>query len=294
MAGQLGLDPPNMNLCKGGATAEMEQALENSEAIAKSFNCSISTSAVLFVIYCSTYVPSSERDKIQDKQDSYLKQMRLLQLDKGSVIQVLDPIFLYILVPDLPKRALVEVKPLLYVPEDMNVTIGTEQKHSCSRMPSYWGIQHAHWHDSCIQKCVVQGKICAVVLCITSELLVKICSKSLGGDQDNGDYQNSLREAQMERVSRFCIYLLDKLYMQNNFSWEDTKNLRFYFPTSLGLPLEALSLMFTNAFNELAKLGQRIIIGEEPIFNLIPVLGAGRSATSMDDMITCELFARKS
>ncbi|KAK4581441.1 hypothetical protein RGQ29_024901 [Quercus rubra] len=294
MAGQLGLDPPNMNLCKGGATAELEQALENSEAIAKSFNCSISTSAVLFVVYCSTYVPSSERHKIQDKQDSYLKQMRLLQLDKGSVIQVLDPIFLYVLVPDLPKRALVEVKPLLYVPEDMNVTIGTEQKHSCSRMPSYWGIQHAHWHDSCIQKCVVQGKICAVVLCITSELLVKICSESLGGDQDNGDYQNSLREAQMERVSRFCIYLLDKLYMQNNFSWEDTKNLRFYLPTSLGLPLEALSLMFTNAFNELAKLGQRIIIGEEPIFNLIPVLGAGRSATSMDDMITCELFARKS
>ncbi|KAL4607099.1 hypothetical protein ACB092_09G150500 [Castanea dentata] len=291
MAGQLGLDPPNMNLCKGGATAELEQALENSEAIAKSFNCSISTSSVLFVVYCSTYVPSSERHKIQD---SYLKQMRLLQLDKGSVIQVLDPIFLYVLVPDLPKRALVEVKPLLYVPEDMNVTIGTEQEHSCSRMPSYWGIQHAHWHDSCIQKCVVQGKICAVVLCITSELLVKICSESLGGDQDNGDYQNSLREAQMERVSRFCIYLLDKLYMQNNFSWEDTKNLRFYFPTSLGLPLEALSLMFTNAINELAKLGQRIIIGEEPIFNLIPVLGAGRSATSMDDIITCELFARKS
>lgn len=106
MAGQLGLDPPNMNLCKGGATAELEQALENSEAIAKSFNCSISTCAVLFVVYCSTYVPSSERHKIQDKQDSYLKQMRLLQLDKGSVIQVLDPIFLYVLVPDLPKRYL--------------------------------------------------------------------------------------------------------------------------------------------------------------------------------------------
>lgn len=72
------------------------------------------------------------------------------------------------------------------------------------------------------------------------------------------------------------------------------KNLRFYFPTSLGLPLDALSLMFTNAFNELAELSQRIKIGEEPIFNLIPVLGAGRSATSVDDMITCELFARKS
>lgn len=294
MAGQLGLDPPIMNLCKGGPTAELEQALENSEAVAKCFNCSISTSAVLFVVYCSTSIPSSERHKIQDKQDTYLKQMRLFQLDKGSVIQVLDPIFLYVLVPDLPKRALVEVKPLLYVPEDINVTIGTEQELSCARMPSYWGFQHAHWHDSCIQKCVVHGKICAVVLCITRELLVKICSESLVGDQVKGGHQNSLREAQMERLSRFCIYLLDKLYMQNNFSWEDTKNLRFYFPTSLGLPLDALSLMFTNAFNELAELSQRIKIGEEPIFNLIPVLGAGRSATSVDDMITCELFARKS
>lgn len=120
-------------------------------------------------------------------------------------------------------RALVEVKPLLYVPEDINVTIGTEQELSCARMPSYWGFQHAHWHDSCIQKCVVHGKICAVVLCITRELLVKICSESLVGDQVKGSHQNSLREAQMERLSRFCIYLLDKLYMQNNFSWEDTK-----------------------------------------------------------------------
>jgi diphthine-ammonia ligase len=72
------------------------------------------------------------------------------------------------------------------------------------------------------------------------------------------------------------------------------QNLRFYFPTSLGVPMEALSLMLTNAFNELAEMGQRVKIGEEPIFNLVPVLGAGRSATSMDDIITCELFALKS
>ncbi len=58
--------------------------------------------------------------------------------------------------------------------------------------------------------------------------------------------------------------------------------------------MEALSLMLTNAFNELAEMGQRVKIGEEPIFNLVPVLGAGRSATSMDDIITCELFALKS
>lgn len=72
------------------------------------------------------------------------------------------------------------------------------------------------------------------------------------------------------------------------------QHLRFYFPTSLGLPVEVLSLMLNNAFNELAEMDQRLIIGEEPIFNLVPVLGAGSSATSMDNILTCELFASKS
>lgn len=52
---------------------------------------------------------------------------------------------------------------------------------------------------------------------------MKICSDSLGGFLDNRDFQDLLQEEQMERVSKFCIYLLDKLYMENNFSWEDTK-----------------------------------------------------------------------
>lgn len=103
------------------------------------------------------------------------------------------------------------------------MTTGTVQELSCVQIPSYWGFQHAHWHDSCCQKCVVHGKIFAVILCITSKDVLKICSESLGGDQDNRDYQNSFHEEQMERVSRFCIYLLDKLYMQNNFSWDDTQ-----------------------------------------------------------------------
>ena len=50
--------------------------------------------------------------------------------------------------------------------------------------------------------------------------------------------------------------------------------------------------MFTNAFNEFAEMSQRIKIGKEPIFNLIPVLGAGKTS-SMDDIITCELFSQK-
>lgn len=103
MAGQLGLNPPTMTLCQGGAIDELEKALENSEAVAKCFNCSISTSAIAFVIYCSTKIPSTERFKIQDKQDAFLKQTRVFNLDKGTNSEAFDPIFLYVLVPDLPK-----------------------------------------------------------------------------------------------------------------------------------------------------------------------------------------------
>ena len=65
------------------------------------------------------------------------------------------------------------------------------------------------------------------------------------------------------------------------------QNLRVYFPTSLCISVEKFSVMLATAFNELAE------INGEPIFNIVPVLGAGRSA-SMDDIITCELFAQKS
>lgn len=103
MAGQLGLNPPTMTLCDGGTTSELEKALENSEAVAKCFNCSISASAIFFAIYCSANIPSSETLGIQDKVDQFLKKMKLFHLDKASTHDVIVPIFLYVLVPDLPK-----------------------------------------------------------------------------------------------------------------------------------------------------------------------------------------------
>ena len=57
--------------------------------------------------------------------------------------------------------------------------------------------------------------------------------------------------------------------------------------------METLSLLFKNAMNELAEMDQRVQIGKEPIFNIVPVFGSGSSAASMDNIITCELFARK-
>ncbi|CBI22361.3 hypothetical protein VitviT2T_021477 [Vitis vinifera] len=290
MAGQLGLDPPTMNLCSGGPTVELEQALINSDAVAKCFNCSVSNAAIIFVIYCSTRIPPSERIGVQDKLDTVLKQMRLFQENKGCLSNVLYPILLYVLVPDLPKRALVEVKPVLYVEDDMKTTETTVEDMSFTIAPNHWDFQEASWHDTCIQKSVIPGKICVIVLSVTNELAMKVCSESPGCNRNNQDHR--FGNEQIDRITRFCIYLLDKVLAGNGFSWEDITNLKFYFPTSLCMPLETLSLMFTNAFNEFAEMSQRIKIGKEPIFNLIPVLGAGKTS-SMDDIITCELFSQK-
>jgi diphthine-ammonia ligase len=45
--------------------------------------------------------------------------------------------------------------------------------------------------------------------------------------------------------------------------------------------------------NELVEIDRRVQIGKEPIFNIVPVLGSGSSAASMNNIITCELFSRK-
>ncbi|XP_062084381.1 diphthine--ammonia ligase isoform X2 [Humulus lupulus] len=293
MAGQLGLDPPTMILCEGGVTAELEKALENSEAVAKCFNGSISTSTIVFVVYCSARIPSSERHQIQDKLDVFLKQIRPSHFNKSSISEAVDPIFLYILAPDLPKRALVEVKPILFIPEDIEETDGTVKSPSCIRGPSCWGFQHESWHDQCIKKCVVPGELCTLILCVTSEVAMKFGSATLGAENSRRDYDNYFTEEQFREISRFCIYLLDKVITENGFSWEDIMYLRLYFPTSLHVPLETLSLLFTNAFTELAAMDRTLKNDHESIFNLVPVVGSGNSATSMDDIFTCELMARR-
>ncbi|XP_022938025.1 diphthine--ammonia ligase isoform X1 [Cucurbita moschata] len=281
MAGQLGLNPPTMTLCSGGATHELEQALKNCEAVSESFNSSISTSSVLFITYCSTRIQLEERKKIEDKLHGVLEEMRHSKKDSSS--KVLDTIYLYIHVPNLPKGALVEVKPVLYVQENFDTE--AENLHDSSKFhtPTYWGFQHEDWHKSCIQKCVVNGNICAVVLSVTNELARNICSSLRG---------NQISEEHLELVSKFCICLLNEALLDSACCWEDIKSLRFYLPTSLNITLEAASIIFSRAFNELAESNPTVHV--DRFFNLIPVLGAGRAPTSMDDILTCELFAQKS
>lgn len=105
MAGQLGLDSPTMLIVDEGPASELKQALENSEAVANCFNCSVALSALFLIIYCSKSLNSSDRIAIENQKNVCLTQMKL-QSDsqRMSMPRVGDPIVLYVLVPDLPKR----------------------------------------------------------------------------------------------------------------------------------------------------------------------------------------------
>ncbi|XP_058101566.1 diphthine--ammonia ligase isoform X2 [Magnolia sinica] len=286
MAGQLGLDPPTMLLRSGGALAEMQQALDNSEAVANCFNCSLASSAILFVIYCSASLTSSKRMEVQNKLEDFLTSYS----QNGSMSKVLDPIFLYVLVPNLPKRALVEVKPVLYVPQDKEtVTEAEEWKPDCSKILNCWGFEHSTWHDSCCQKSIIHGKICSIVVSVTNESAAMICSET---GQNLADCRYFGTDKHMKRIARFCIYLLNKVLMDSDFSWSYLTNLRIYFTTSLCWTVDVLLGTFTEAFDECTEISRQFEMGKEHIFNLVPVLGSGRCA-SINDLITCELFASK-
>ncbi|KAF9609818.1 hypothetical protein IFM89_018672 [Coptis chinensis] len=246
MAGQLGLDPPTMKLCSGGASAEMEQALENCDAVARSFKCSLASSTILFVVYCSAALASSQKIEIQSKLEAFLEQRSASDLDSNFMCKSFDPMVIYVLAPNLPKSALVEVKPTLYVQED--------DKMEC--------------------KYVINKKICAVTLSINEEHASNICCESLVAMQDHGDCQYIESQKRIKQITRFCIYLLDKILLESYFSWGDITSLRFYFSTCLDMSTDALFIIFTDAFNEFAEISQRIKTGTKPMFNLVPVLGA--------------------
>lgn len=91
MAGQLGLDPPTMLLLPDGPAAEMDQALLNCEAVANCFRCSVSSSAVIITVYCSS-VLFSELDEIQNRMNDFLKRTVPNEGFQGT----LSPVLLYI------------------------------------------------------------------------------------------------------------------------------------------------------------------------------------------------------
>ncbi|KAJ8564941.1 hypothetical protein K7X08_001401 [Anisodus acutangulus] len=292
MAGQLGLDPATMVLCEGGPVAELEQALENSEAVARSFNCSISTSAIVFVIYCSEAMEKSERIVVQKKTETLLKQMKSHHAEGAKKSEVLDPNFLYVLVPDLPKRALVEIKPMFYTGEYLSAPSDHDKQYQSTGQGS-WGFEYETLHDICLQKSVVYGKICTAILSVSEELAAKICSLTNDACPDNLKSKGLTEEEQVIMIARFCIYRLDKVLLENNFSWDDVMNFRLYFTSSVNIRHGTLSRIFSDVFNEFAQMSRRIKVDAEPILNIVPVLGAGKYLSTLDDIFTCELIATK-
>lgn len=113
------------------------------------------------------------------------------------------------------------MKPIVYVEDGADIEIATITERSSSKTSCYWGFKQESWHDDCIQKCVIPGKICAIILSITSELAAKICYNSMPADYGNNNAQHIIPKAQMEQLSKFCIYLLDKVITDNDFAWED-------------------------------------------------------------------------
>lgn len=100
------------------------------------------------------------------------------------------------------------------------------------------------------------------------------------------------------------MFLLFVYYLANFLTWLHITNclillytflqtLRIYVTSSFAVSLGTLSSIFNSVFKDFAEVNHKTSVGSEPIFNLVPVLGAGRSATSMDDMLTCELFSMK-
>lgn len=110
------------------------------------------------------------------------------------------------------------MKPVLYVKDDSE-TEEVVNDHVMSDLinkvnPFDLCYQPEKWHDECLHKCLVDGRICAVILSITSEI-----AENITNVVDNLPVITT--EEKMERVAKFCLYRLEKDLSQNYFSWDD-------------------------------------------------------------------------
>lgn len=90
-----------------------------------------------------------------------------------------NPVILYVFLCDLPKCAVVQVKPMLLVEEDAIIEeipddrVMLAPKYKSNPFDSC--VKLAKWHDRCVQNCFVHGRLCTVLLSVTPEI-AKVCS----------------------------------------------------------------------------------------------------------------------
>lgn len=88
-----------------------------------------------------------------------------------------------------------------------------------SKSLSYGGFQHESWHAECLQKYVIPGELCAAILSVKESHVAKICSTSEPVDDDADN--KAINKEQMERIAKFCFYLLDQILSEQQFYWND-------------------------------------------------------------------------
>ncbi|KAG0586955.1 hypothetical protein KC19_2G130800 [Ceratodon purpureus] len=150
MAGQLGLDPPTMELVQGGATLEMRQAMKNCEAVAEAFKVSLRGDAIAITIYCSAALTIEDQVQVEHCLQEFLHAEA--EEDTGSdeshrisrYLKIIPkPLVLFLLVPALPKGAKVEVEPSLFVDSAMYRDIDSDLDSSVS-----WQRIHVETHPT--------------------------------------------------------------------------------------------------------------------------------------------------
>lgn len=108
---------------------------------------------------------------------------------------------------------------MLYAGGRKRTTLADAAVVCCSKALSYGGFRHESWHAECLQKYVIPGELCAAILSVKGSHVAKICStlEPVDDDADN----KALNNEQMERVAKFCFYLLDEILSEQQFSWND-------------------------------------------------------------------------
>lgn len=309
MAGQLGLDPPTMLLTSGGAGVQMQQALMNCEAVANVFGCSLGPSLISLTVYCPTSLTSCERSEVHDALEKIIHHGTAMSGDSNITTEKHEkcrPLVLYILVSALPKRALVEVKPILYVPvpeEDIDSEGELGGRASCSAEIEV-NEDDGHCGDeqlaslSCCDSFEVCGLICASTVTVTPDVICEICNQTL--DEVFPSCPSNINVIEQKEclasVARYCIHALNRKLQKACLVWEDVLNFRVYFVAN-PIPIDLLKAAFTEAA-ELYGLKRGfplfkndISLGS-PVTSFIPVFGIGRTA-EMTAFITCELFASR-
>lgn len=116
-------------------------------------------------------------------------------------------------------RALVEVKPVLYVPENRededNLILPPTV---CTEIPNYWGFEYSNIRDRCCQIYTIRGKTCTALISITKEIAASICFEA---DQSIESFQCYGSEIHMKSIAKLCIYLLDGILLEKNFPWRE-------------------------------------------------------------------------